>query len=50
MSFSVPLNTARTAPPDVEASSTNRESLFFDAEKEEREKEKGRSKEAENVV
>lgn len=49
MAFSAPLNSARTAPPDVEASATKRESLFFDAEKEEREKDKERSREAENV-
>jgi hypothetical protein len=47
--YNVPMNSARTAPPNVEAGATNRESVFFDAEKEEREKEKGRSKEAENV-
>lgn len=35
----VPLSSARTAPPDVEAGSTKRESVFFDADKE---KEKGK--------
>lgn len=50
LAFNTPINSARTAPPNVEAGgATHRESVFFDAEKEEREKEKGRSKEAENV-
>jgi len=49
LSYSAPMNSARTAPPNVEPGATHRESVFFDAEKEEREKNKGRSKEAENV-
>lgn len=45
---SVPLSSARTAPPDVEAaaSAAKRESVFFDAEKE---KNKDVTKEAEHV-
>jgi hypothetical protein len=49
LAFSVPLDSAKTAPPNVEAGKVHRESVFFDAEKEEREKEKGRSREAENI-
>jgi hypothetical protein len=50
LAFSAPLDSARTAPPEVEAGKVHRESVFFDAEREERDKEKGRSKEAENVA